>query len=104
MPDEELEAARERMEQLGFGVEGVSNEQLRQALQQRAEQFRDEAPVTAAEAAKVILDGVREERWRILVGEDARVLDRMVRETPEEAYEKSFMDRLQREADWRLGS
>ena len=34
---------------------------------QRAEQFRDEAPVTAEQAAQIILDGVREERWRILV-------------------------------------
>ena len=32
-------------------------------------------PVTAAEAATTILDGVREDRWRILVGEDAVAID-----------------------------
>jgi NAD(P)-dependent dehydrogenase (short-subunit alcohol dehydrogenase family) len=40
-------------------------------IQLRAEMFRDQAPMSAAQAAQVILDGVREERWRILVGEDA---------------------------------
>ena len=43
--------------------------------------------MTASEAARVILQGVREERWRILVGHDAEVLDRLVREAPEDAYE-----------------
>ena len=34
--------------------------------------FRNTAPTTAAEAATIILDGVRAGQWRILVGEDAR--------------------------------
>ena len=67
-------------------------------------QFRDDAPMTASEAATVILDGVREERWRILVGKDADVLDRMVRETPEEAYDQSFMDRLVQASGGAIGS
>ena len=50
--------------------------------------------MTPKQAAAIILDGVRNEQWRILVGEDAKGLDRMVRETPEEAYELSFMNRL----------
>jgi NAD(P)-dependent dehydrogenase (short-subunit alcohol dehydrogenase family) len=103
MSDERVAEARERIARMGFPVEGATNDQIRQALQQRAESFRDDAPMTAAEAAKVILDGVREERWRILVGEDAQVLDRLVRETPEEAYEPSFMERLQAQARWGLG-
>ena len=60
--------------------------------------------MTAAQAATVILDGVREERWRILVGADAEVLDRMVRDAPEEAYETSFMERLLGETNWVLGN
>ena len=49
---------------------------------------------------------MREERWRILVGEDAQALDRLVRETPEEAYETAFMERLLAQIDLgdRLGS
>jgi NAD(P)-dependent dehydrogenase (short-subunit alcohol dehydrogenase family) len=49
--------------------------------------FRDQAPMTAAEAAVVILDGVRSGRWRILVGDDAIKLDAAVRANPEIAYE-----------------
>ena len=104
MSDDQLEDARERMARMGFEAEGISNDAIRQAMQQRAEDFRDNAPVSAAQAATIILDGVRKQQWRILVGEDAQALDRMVRETPEEAYEPSFMERLVKEANWQLGS
>jgi hypothetical protein len=59
--------------------------------------FEHGAPMTAAQAAKVILDGVREERWRILVGADAEALDRAVRGAPEEAYEPHFLHALARD-------
>ncbi len=36
--------------------------------------FRDKAPVSAAEAATIILDGVRSGAWRIIVGEDAKMI------------------------------
>jgi NAD(P)-dependent dehydrogenase (short-subunit alcohol dehydrogenase family) len=49
--------------------------------------FRDQAPMTAAEASAEILAGVRAGRWRILVGDDARKLDEAVRASPEVAYE-----------------
>jgi NAD(P)-dependent dehydrogenase (short-subunit alcohol dehydrogenase family) len=104
LSDDELEDTRDRLARMGFPVEGVGAEEIRQGLLQRAEDFRDNAPVTAAEAAEIILDGVRNDRWRILVGEDAHVLDRLVRETPEEAYEPAFMERLLAETKWELGS
>jgi hypothetical protein len=50
--------------------------------------------MTAAQAATVILDGVRAGKWRILVGDDAHALDALVRQVPEEAYDDSFADRL----------
>jgi short chain dehydrogenase len=37
--------------------------------------FREKAPLTAAAAATIILDGVQSGAWRILVGEDAKALD-----------------------------
>ena len=46
------------------------------------------------QAATTILEGVRAGRWRILVGEDAQLLDQLVRDTPEEAYETTFADRM----------
>jgi NAD(P)-dependent dehydrogenase (short-subunit alcohol dehydrogenase family) len=49
--------------------------------------FYDSAPLSAAGAATVILDGVRSGKWRILVGEDAHRLDRFVRASPEDAYD-----------------
>ena len=103
MSEAQLEDARARIERAGFPVGGATNDQIRQALVMIGESFRDSAPMTAAEAAKVILDGVRAERWRILVGKDAAILDRMVREAPEEAYEESFMERLQKETPFDLG-
>jgi len=103
MTDDQLEEARDRLVGFGLPVESVSPDQLRQALVMLGEGFRDNAPMTAAEAARVILDGVRAEQWRILVGEDAQVLDRLVREAPEEAYEESFMEKLRKETDWGLG-
>jgi hypothetical protein len=49
--------------------------------------FRDKAPVSAAEAATIILDGVRSGAWRILVGEDAKMIDAAVRAKPEASYD-----------------
>lgn len=37
--------------------------------------FRDKAPLSAAQAAAIILDGVQSGAWRILVGEDAAIVD-----------------------------
>src|SRR5258706_437200 len=99
---DQLARARDSILRLGFDVAAATNDEIRQLLVLRAEIFRDQAPMSAAEAAQVILDGVREERWRILVGEDARVLDGMVRETPEEAYEPAFMGRFVAASGWKL--
>jgi NAD(P)-dependent dehydrogenase (short-subunit alcohol dehydrogenase family) len=94
MTAEELRPVRERLAQRGLPVDALSDDQLRGAMQQLAEDFRDKAPLGAAEASRQILDGVRAGRWRILVGEDAKELDRMVRAHPERAYEPGFMDEL----------
>jgi hypothetical protein len=53
------------------------------------EDFRDNG-LPPADAAKIILDGVRAEKWRILVGEDAVMLDAAVRTNPEAVYEREF--------------
>ena len=74
------------------GLGDLSESEQVQA-RERAQAFRDQAPMTADQAATVILDGVRARQWRILIGEDAHALDRLVREAPEQAYEDSFMAR-----------
>ena len=90
MASSELEEMRTRMARQGMPTEGLSDEELKTALQKQAEAFRDQAPVTAAQAATIILDAVRNEEWRILIGEDAHALDRRVRERPEDAYDLPF--------------
>ena len=79
------------------------DEAVQAMVAERERSFREEAPMTAAAAAKVILDGVKAERWRILVGHDAERLDAWVRNTPEEAYEPDFHARFATEIGWKLG-
>lgn len=61
------------------------------AVMERAAAFRNEAPTTSASAATIILDAVRAGEWRILIGEDAHVLDSMVRDRPTEVYSNEFL-------------
>ena len=103
MTSEDIADMRSLWQGLGVDTENLADDEIRAAIAQRQIDFRDNAPMTAAQAATVILDGVRNETWRILVGEDAKVLDRLVREAPELAYEPAFMERLIEEADWQLG-
>jgi NAD(P)-dependent dehydrogenase (short-subunit alcohol dehydrogenase family) len=72
---------------------GASADDLRQLLAQANANFRDQAPLSAAGAATIILDGVRSGAWRILVGDDAAVLDALVRAKPEAAYDYAELGR-----------
>ena len=69
---------------------GVTDGEL---VEQANAGFRDAAPTSAAQAATIILDGVRSAAWRILVGEDAIKLDQYVRAHPEEAYDHEELAR-----------
>ena len=100
---EDIDRVRARYTALGMIDETVTDDQLREMISQIGRSFRDNARTTAEEAASIILDGVREERWRILIGDDAHRLDEMVRETPEEAYSEAFMVRLREQQEWNLG-
>lgn len=97
MTVEEVAAARARMVEAGLPVDNEPDDHIRAAVRAGQEAFRDNAPMTASSAANVILTGVRENRWRILVGDDAQALDRHVRSDPEAAYDEDFMGRLQAE-------
>lgn len=71
----------------GVLTEGASLDELRELVARSNTDFRDKAPVSAAEAATAILDGVRAGAWRILIGADAEKLDATIRAKPEAAYE-----------------
>jgi NAD(P)-dependent dehydrogenase (short-subunit alcohol dehydrogenase family) len=90
----DLERIRKTLAERGADVDQMSDADLTELVVSRGERFRDDAPTTAGEAAAIILDGVREKRWRILVGDDAIVLDELVREDPEFAYEPEFLQRI----------
>ena len=78
----------------GVLAEGASAEDLRQMLVRMNADFRDKAPLSAPQAATVILDGVRSGAWRILIGEDAKTLDAAVRAKPEAAYDYAELARM----------
>jgi NAD(P)-dependent dehydrogenase (short-subunit alcohol dehydrogenase family) len=98
---DQLEQFRAALTKMGVPADGMSPDDLRGAFRRFSDVFEQAAPVSAGEAAKIILDGVRQERWRILVGADAEALDRAVRSTPENAYEPQFLAALVREGHLR---
>ena len=102
--DDEVALARVRLGMAGMAdAAKMSDEQVQAYAAELARSFREEAPTSAAQAAKIILDGVKAERWRILVGDDAERLDERVREKPEQAYDLEFYQSFAAEVGWRLG-
>ncbi len=100
----EIAQARARIASTGKDPSGMSDDEIRDLLAERARRFLEEAPTTAAQAATIILDGVKADRWRILVGDDARILDERVRQSPEQAYDIAFFEKLAEDIGWRLGA
>jgi NAD(P)-dependent dehydrogenase (short-subunit alcohol dehydrogenase family) len=99
----ELLSARQRLKGMGVDTTSMSDQEIQQIALDRARSFREEAPTSAAAAAKIILDGVKAERWRILVGDDAHRLDERVRQTPERAYDAEFYQSFVKDVGWRIG-
>jgi hypothetical protein len=103
MTERQLRQARARIAAMGVDVSKMSDADVEKRVRERARRFLDEAPMSAAEAAAVILDGVKADRWRILVGEDARKIDELVRRSPEQAYDVDFFDKFAAEVGWKVG-
>jgi NAD(P)-dependent dehydrogenase (short-subunit alcohol dehydrogenase family) len=101
MNSDELSLLRERLERMQIPTAEIDDEALRELARQNRDDFLAKAPLTAARGAQIILEGVRNEQWRILVGEDAEFLDQMVRQYAETAYEVSFVERLMEEREKR---
>lgn len=74
---------------MNYGVRELTEEE-KEFAKVADRMFHDNAPTSAAEAATIILDGVKAGRWRILVGDDAHQLDAAVRADPEMAYDPGF--------------
>jgi NAD(P)-dependent dehydrogenase (short-subunit alcohol dehydrogenase family) len=102
LTDVEIGVTRERLKGMGTDTSAMSDEDIQQLALDRARSFHDDAPTTAAAAAKIILDGVKAGSWRILVGDDAHKVDERVRKTPEEAYTLDFYQSYRDEVGWKL--
>jgi NAD(P)-dependent dehydrogenase (short-subunit alcohol dehydrogenase family) len=100
----QIAQARARIASMGRDVTRLSDNDIRKLVAERDRRFREEAPTSAAEAAKIILDGVKADHWRILVGPDAQIIDEMVRASPERAYDSDFFEEFAAKAGWRIGS
>jgi len=98
----DISAARRLFAAQGEDVAGDSDDQTRARVGEVDKRFREGAPTTAAEAATIILDGVKAEKWGILVGKDAEFLDDRVRAVPEEAYSPEFYEAFRSGGGWRL--
>jgi len=94
---------RARLTSMGRDASSLSDADIQTMHQERARRFVTDAPTSAAEAATIILDGVKADRLRILVGRDAHLIDEMVRKDPDHAYEEAFYARFAQEAGWYPG-
>ena len=91
LDENELQLMKEGWMKAGAPIHNLSLEVFREAIIQRQDDFKNNALTSAQDAAKIILDGVKKNLWRILVGPDAEALDRRVRENPERAYDADFL-------------
>lgn len=95
MTSDQLKTSRARMARAGIDTATVSDDDLRAFMAAGAQAFRDSAPMSAAEASAFILASVQRGDWRILVGDDAVILDELVRENPKDAYLPEFHEKVQ---------
>jgi NAD(P)-dependent dehydrogenase (short-subunit alcohol dehydrogenase family) len=79
------DAGRAALIAMGRLAEDFSADDLRQLIPRLKTEFQDKG-FSAAQAATIILDGVRSGAWRILVGEEAKMLDEQVRANPEAPF------------------
>jgi NAD(P)-dependent dehydrogenase (short-subunit alcohol dehydrogenase family) len=80
------EAGRAGLIAMGLLAEDFSADDLRKLIPRLKNDFQDKG-FTAAQAATIILDGVRSGAWRVLVGEEAKMLDEQVRANPEAPFD-----------------
>jgi len=98
MGSTELAVIRKKMSMQDVSIEKMSDSELRNFIHNIRVGYRDEAPLTANQAAKLVLDGVCLNKWRILLGDDAVCIDGLVRKFPELAYDEEFYETVVRES------
>ena len=92
MDVQQLSQLRDRWTSFNPDAAQLTDDVVRDLALTSAESFRDNAPTSAEQAAQIILSGVEQEQWRILVGDDAALLDQAVRDNPAGVYDEGFFD------------
>jgi NAD(P)-dependent dehydrogenase (short-subunit alcohol dehydrogenase family) len=80
------DGTRATLVEMGLLAEGFTADDLRQLIPQKKDELRDQG-FTPSQAATIILDGVRSGAWRILVGEEAEMLDGHARANPDAPFD-----------------
>jgi NAD(P)-dependent dehydrogenase (short-subunit alcohol dehydrogenase family) len=80
------ENTRATLIEMGLLAEDFTADDLRRVIAQKKPELQNQG-FTATRAATIILDGVRAGGWRILVGEEAKMLDEHVRANPEAPFD-----------------
>ncbi len=89
--EQQVQSAKERWQIAGVeGVAQMTEDQLRRQGRKEIEDLL-ETGMPPATAAETILEGVKSNTWRILIGADTQTLDQLVREDPEAAYDEDFV-------------
>jgi hypothetical protein len=99
----QIAMARARLRSMGKDTSAMSDAEIKAMLAERAKRFVADAPTSAAKAAIIILDGVKADKLRILVGQDAHLIDGMVRQNPDQAYDEDFYAHFAAGAGWYPG-
>jgi NAD(P)-dependent dehydrogenase (short-subunit alcohol dehydrogenase family) len=87
LSDEQTEEARDFLVSAKLVAPDASPGEVRKTLARLEKEGKDKAPLSAAAAAAIILDGVRSGAWRILVGTDVAFVDERIRSRPKSAYD-----------------
>src|SRR5207237_4443639 len=75
MTEKQLTQARARLASMGRDISGMSDDDVRNIIAERERRFTEEAPTSASEAAKIILDGVKADRSSSLGGAHPQARD-----------------------------
>jgi NAD(P)-dependent dehydrogenase (short-subunit alcohol dehydrogenase family) len=91
LSDEQTEKIRDFLVAAKLVRQDAPPDEVRKTLIRLEREGKGKALLSAAEAATIILDGVRSGAWRILVGKDVTFVDERVRTRPESAYDYAEM-------------
>lgn len=94
MSDTEFERMKQRASLFGLDGNTLTKQDVGKFMEAMADNFENNAPTTAAAAATIILDAVKANQWRVLVGDDAHRIDEAVRSDPLPVYNEDWVNPL----------